>query len=359
MPHVNRRQFVSRSGLAALGAAAMNLGAKEREPRIRCAILGIDHSHAVDVLQVLRKAPDYQLAGVCEPNDGIRQAVGGQPDWADVNWLTLDALMADPSIEMVAVESGVPRLLALGRQVIDAGKHLHLDKPAGASLPEFRELLEIADRGKLIVQMGYMFRYNPGFDLVRNAVKDGWLGPIYSIHASMATGISPEKRTRIAYFRGGMMLELGCHLIDMIVLLMGVPKKITPFLRHDSSIVDGLMDNCVTVFEYDGAMATVSTAAMETDAFPTRRFVICGQKGKIIIEPLEPPVARLWLTEPRGSFKAGMTQIELPDLDRHVADFAELAQCIRGQIGFPYSSNHDFETQRTILLASGHDTGNA
>lgn len=70
---------------------------------------------------------------------------------------------------MLAIESKVEKLLSLARRAIEAGKHIHLDKPAGTSLEEFRSLLNEAEKRSLIVQMGYMFRYNEGFNLVRRA----------------------------------------------------------------------------------------------------------------------------------------------------------------------------------------------
>ena len=96
------------------------------------------------------------------------------------------------------------------------------------------------------------------------------------------------------------MLELGCHLIDMIVLLMGEPEKVTPFIRHDAAIKDDLADNTVAILEYDASMVTVETAAMEAKAFGARRFKISGTKGSIILSPLEPPKVRMVLNEAQG-----------------------------------------------------------
>lgn len=327
--------------------------AAEPAKKIRCALLGIDHSHSLDVFKVLKQSPDYEVAGICEPDDAIRQVYAAAPELDGVAWLPVADVLNDAAIEMIAVESGVTRLLEFGQMVISAGKHLHLDKPPGTSLAAFQTLLEDADRNRLMVQMGYMFRYNPGFDFIRKAVAEEWLGRIYLVQASMPTGISAEKRLRNAHHRGGMMLELGCHLIDIIVLLLGTPGKVTPILRHDSEIGDPLSDNCVAVLEYEHAMATVDTSAMEIDAFPTRRFKICGARGKIILEPIEPPSARIWLSEPHGEFPRGMTAVPLENRERHIADFAELARAIRGEIAFPYTSAHDLAVQQTVLRACG------
>lgn len=351
---MNRRTFLLSAAVAASSAG----GAVPPRPKkpIRCALLGIDHSHALDVLGVLQNLPDYEVVGVCEPDPEVQTQFAAAAALDKVAWIELGDLLNDGSIEMIAVESAVPRLLELGRVAVAAGKHLHLDKPAGADLAAWRALLDEAQRRRLIVQMGYMFRYNPGFDLVRRAVREGWLGSIYAIGASMCTQLTPEKRRPKAFHPGGMMLELGCHLIDMIVLLLGAPRKVTSFLRHDSDIPDGLADNCCAVLEYDRAMAVVETAAMEPSAFPTRRFKIAGTKGKIVLEPLEPAAIRIFLDAPAGGFDAGEHTPALEDLPRHRADFIDLARCIRGEAEFAYSSTHDFEVQRTVLRACGIET---
>jgi len=349
---MQRREFLKMTSLGALTLSATTHAAQEAAP-IRCGLLGIDHAHALDALGVQKGLSEYEVVGVCEPDAEIRAAYEDKPELEGVPWLDEQTLLGDESVRMVAVECDVPRLLELGRRAVDAGKHIHLDKPAGTSLTDFRALLDAAERQSLIVQMGYMFRYNPGFDLIRRALKEGWLGDVYSIHASMCTSLGPAKRQQIAHHPGGIMLELGCHLIDMIVLMMGRPAKVTPFLRHDAPVEDTLIDNTLAIFEYENGLVTVETAAMEPDAFSARRFKICGTEGAIILSPLEPPIARVSLRSEHAEFKAGTTTVELPDLERHALDFKELAACIRGEADFPYSKEHDYTVQETVLRACG------
>jgi len=322
---------------------------------IRCGLLGVGHGHTLGKLEALRGSDDYEFVGVCEPDAAVRSQWENDERLAGVRWLARDELLGDDTVSMVAVESNVPRLLPLGRAAIDAGKHIHLDKPAGTSLEAFRSLLDEAARRDLIVQMGYMFRYNPGFDFIRRAVGEGWLGHVYAIHGSMCTDISPTARQELAFHPGGMMLELGGHLLDMIVLLLGVPSKVTPFLRHDGDEADGLNDNTLAVFEYERAMAVIDTVAMEAEAFARRRFKVCGTRGTIILEPHEPPAIQLCLREPVGGYQAGWQGVPIEDVPRYVGDVADLARCIRGEAAFGYPKEHDFGVQQTLLRASGID----
>jgi predicted dehydrogenase len=202
--------------------------------------------------------------------------------------------------------------------------------------------------------MGYMFRYNPGFDLIRQAFAEGRLGDVYAIHATMCTDITDkEKRQRLAFHPGGILFDLGSHLIDMVVLLLGPPDKVTPYLRHNGNEPDGLADNALAILEYNHALVTIEVAAMEPEAFPTRRFKIAGDLGAIIVEPLEPPSARVCLRSDSGDGKTIVRNVKLDDVPRHTRDFADLALCIRGEKDFGYPKEHDYNVQRTLLLACG------
>jgi predicted dehydrogenase len=321
--------------------------------KIRCAILGTGHGHAAGKLRVLQESDDWELVGVCEPDPAWRARREREAPFAGVRWLAEADALGDPSLKMVAVESEVRQLVGLGQKVIDAGKHLHLDKPAGVSLPAFRALLNAADRKGLIVQMGYMFRYNTGFDLIRRAVREGWLGHVHYLHGTINSLYDAAHRKTLDFHRGGMMFELAGHLIDMLVLLMGRPRRVTPFMRHDGAFDNQLADNTLAVLEYDRAVALIESSALEVGSSARRHFEVLGNAGSVVLQPLEPPALRLCLSEPRGGYQAGWQDVAVPNIPRYVRDLQELARCIRGEQAFPYSKEHDLTMHETLLRACG------
>jgi len=347
---MHRRDFLIGSAMLATGAAASVGAAKEK---IRCGIIGLGHAHALDVVRVLKASEDFEIAAICEPDKAVREKVAKNPLLKGLQWLDRDRLLADNSIQAVAVESAVPQLLEHAQAAAGAARHIHLDKPAGMALPPFRALLDTMQQKNLLLQMGYMFRYNAGFDFVRKAVNDGLIGDVYRINACMDTDYGADKRGILLGRPGGLMFELGCHLLDITMVILGTPNKVTPFLRKDAPFDDTLLDNTAAVFEFDNAVAILQSSAMRPNAFATRRFEICGTDGSITVEPLEPPSVRLNLREARGGFKRGLQQVSVPDHDRHVRDFQDFARCIRGEAEFAYSKQHDYEVQRALLAACG------
>lgn len=332
---------------------------------IRAALLGTGHAHAAGKLAVMQASDDYEVVGVAEPDRAWRALREPEPAYAGVRWIDASDLLGDPSVQLIAVESDVPPNLALARQAIEAGKHIHLDKPPGISLPELQSILADANRRGLYVQMGYMFRYNAGFELVFQAVREGWLGDVYYLHASMCSGIPfqprgesaaeapPSGRAALNFHPGGMMLELGCHIIDRVVELLGRPDKVTPHLRHDGEYADTLVDNAVAIFEYERALAVVETSALEVQHSPRRQFEVVGTKGSVVLQPLEPPAIRLCLQEPQGDYQAGWQTVDVPNIPRYKRDLAKLARVIRGEEPIDYTTDHDLMAQETVLRACG------
>jgi len=269
--------------------------------------------------------------------------------------MTQDQLLATPGLEAVLVETRVCDLLDAAEACVAAGKHVHLDKPAGESLPQFTRLLASADRQGLLVQMGYMYRYNPGLALLRDLLSRGWLGEPFEVHAVMSKVVDPAGRRALATYPGGMMFELGCHLIDLVVGILGPPARVTSFARHTTGD-DTLLDNMLAVFDYPRALATVKSTAIEVDGFARRHLVVCGTEGTLQLQPLDHPAARLTLSRDRDGYRRGGQEIALPKYVRYVDDAADMARVIRGEKTSDFSSAHDLAVQRAVLQACGLPT---
>lgn len=355
----NRRDVLKQLGTAAggaLAAGAWSRPARAARPRIKIGQIGTGHAHA-SKLSAYRKSDDYEVVGVVEPDAELRSKAQSQELYSGLPWMTRDELLGTPGLQAVLVETRVRDLLDTAEACVAAGKHICLDKPAGESLPQFRRILEAADEQKLLVQMGYMYRYNPGFQFIFQAVRDGWLGDIFALHTVMSKTMSLESRKKLLAYRGGTMFELGCHIIDAALIVMGKPDRVVPYARHSARYNDGLLDNQLAVLEYPRATVTVRSALMEVDGFEQRQFVVSGDGGTADLRPLEPPKLRATFSRPQGAFKKGYQDIPVKDLPRYDADLADLARVIRGEKEFEFTPEHDVAVQETILLASGLPTG--
>ena len=200
--------------------------------------------------------------------------------------------------------------------------------------------------------MGYMYRYNPAIVLLRDFLNRGWLGDVFEIHTVMSKVIGAETRQQLAEYPGGTMFELGCHIIDLVIGVLGKPDKVTPYPRQSSPLGDKLVDNMLAVFEYPKATATVRSSAVEVDGFARRHFVVCGTGGTFHIQPLDRPAAKVALSQARGDYRKGYQDISFPKYTRYVDDAKDMAAIIRGEKENDFGYEHDLTVQQCVLKAS-------
>src|SRR5262245_5254679 len=159
------------------GSAGVVLGGLVRDPvareatagpdrrRLRIGQVGVAHGHASKIA-VYRESPDYEVVGVVEPDAALRSQAATQPAFRGLTWMSREQLLNTSGLDAVLVETRVRDALEVAEACVAAGKHIHLDKPAGSSLPRFRRILAAAAEKRLLVQMGYMYRYSPAVVLL-------------------------------------------------------------------------------------------------------------------------------------------------------------------------------------------------
>ena len=154
--------------------------------RIKVGQIGIGHNHGEPKLLAVRKFPElFEVVGYAEENERWVEKRGKNKGYEGLPRLS-GAEVIERS-DAVLIECDVWDLTKYARMCVDAGKHIHMDKPASGTLEEYGELLRIAKEKNLVVQLGYMYRYNPAVLKCFEHLKNGDLGEIYSINAEMST----------------------------------------------------------------------------------------------------------------------------------------------------------------------------
>ncbi|MBO7742538.1 MAG: Gfo/Idh/MocA family oxidoreductase [Victivallales bacterium] len=335
--------------------------------KLRVAQIGMYHEHAPGKFDALRKMPDeVEILGVVDEHDFCQ--VPKFSDWISPCYdgyprLTLDEVFAMKNeLDFVVVEVPNLELVRIGMMCAQQGIPIHLDKPAGLDLEEYRKLLECCRKNNVPLQMGYMLRTNPALSYARQLVKDGVLGDIYSITMDMNHGYGGDPYNEyLRLFPGGIMFNLGCHLIDYIISVMGEPECVTPFLKATADVDQATVNNTMAVFSYPNALAHISICSKRLAGCTTERCVVIeGTNGRIRIQPMEtfaPNSLRMSLKvhEARGSFPAGTdTTVTFPPLnDRYIAQLRELGEIVRSGKTPEYSYDHDYSVHKITLKAAG------
>lgn len=317
-------------------------GAEQARPRI--GMLGVSHSHAAEKFRLLRDSKDFEWIGIAEESEKAREpftALGARV-------LSREELLA--RTDVVVVESAVRDHARDALAALQAGRHVHVEKPPAVTMRECEELARTAREGKRLLQVGYMWRFHPGINRIIEAARNGWLGEIFLVRAQMNTHLDAKRRPEWAEFNGGSMFELGCHLIDAVVRLMGKPLRITPHLQRRGG--DKLADNCTTIFEFAKAQAIVTSAVLQPNAFAHRYFEVLGTNGMARIQPIEPGTMTIELAKAAGPYAAGAQKVDLPAFRRYVDEFKELAAALQQGRSLANSLENELVTHETLLRAS-------
>jgi predicted dehydrogenase len=298
-------------------------------------------------METLRQQSDrYEILGLAGADAHAGKAFAGIPRF------TTTELLAIPALEAVTVETDFAEACRAAQQAVDAGKHVHLDKPGALQHEEFRKLRTSAEQRGLVFQMGYMLRYNPAFQLLKRIVEEAWLGEITEVDAMMGKRLDAQGRKALAVLPGGGMFELACHLLDQVVWLLGKPQRVTAFTKLVGT--DGFKDNQLAVLEYPKAIATIRCNMIDPFGAPRRRFSITGTKGSMEISPLESGKLILRLQEAKGNYQAGEQSIQLPvEQGRYDGEFRAFAAAIRDAQPLPWTAAHDIAVHETVLRAAG------
>lgn len=331
--------------------------------RIKIGQIGIGHNHAEGKMEGLRKLPDiFEIVGVVESDPEWMHKRGGLKVYEGLRWLSEEELFATAGLQAVAVETDGAELIPTALRCAGRNLHIHLDKPGGESLSAFGRLVDDCRQRNLTLQLAYVYRYNPAIRFAIDAVRQGWLGEVFEVHAVMSRydGDNPDYRKWLAQFKGGAMYIFAGYLIDIVYSMLGSPARVTPFLQQTRD--DGLIDNGLAVLEYPRATATVRVSVEEVDGMRHRRLIVCGTKGSVEVCPLETPwdqyatrlQARLTLKHPAGGYPAGTHMVDCGLLgDRYAPQLEEFAQIVRGVIDNPFSLSHELAVQQILLQSCG------
>ena len=320
--------------------------------KIKIGQIGIGHNHGEAKMLAVRKFPElFEVIGYAEENERWIEKRSEKKGYKGLPRLSAEEVIAQS--DAVLIESDVWDLTKYAKMCVDSDKHIHMDKPASGTLEEYKYVLDRAKAKNLVVQLGYMYRYNPAVLKCFEHIKNGDLGEIYSINAEMSTFHPKQYKQWLTNFGGGIMYILGSHLVDLIVYMMGEPRKITSFLKHTG--LDGVdfEDNDLAVLEYDRALARIFVSSVEVNGFGRRQLMVSGSKGTVNICPLERPITMTYSDVGLADQTYEDRKITIPIEDntasgRYDDMMRDFYAYIMGTKQNPFTYEHDYLVQKVL-----------
>jgi UDP-2-acetamido-3-amino-2,3-dideoxy-glucuronate N-acetyltransferase len=197
---------------------------------------------------------------------------------------SLDEILSDPSIDAVVIATPAATHGRLARRVLDAGKHVFVEKPLSLDADDARALGEHSDRLGLTLMVGHLLLYHPAFIALQRFVAEGRIGAlryIYSNRASLGR-IRPE---------GSALWEFAPHDVSMILALTGaLPERVT--CVGGAWLKPGVSDLTLSHFRFpSGVQAHIFVSWLHP--YKDHRLVVVGADGMAVFDDVAKDAAKL------------------------------------------------------------------
>lgn len=327
--------------------------------KIRIAQIGTGHPHAGACFKTLRNRSDlFEVVGIAEPVPEKVNRLTERAVYKDIPVYTAEEILKMKDLDAVTVETDELFLTKYALAAAKKGLHVHMDKPGGIELSDFEELIKTAKAGGTVIHLGYMYRYNPYVKKLLAEVRNGDFGDVTAVEAQMSGHMTVEEREWLKDFPGGMMFFLGCHLIDLLLLIRGKPDEIIPLNRQTGKDGMEVTDYGMVVFTYPNGVSFAKSNASELGGFTRRQLVVTGTKKSVELKPFEtliPGNGQVtdkveYLTE--EWFEKGVASRTKP-FDRYDAMMEAFAKMAAGEQKNPFTPDYELELYRTILKCCG------
>jgi predicted dehydrogenase len=198
------------------------------------------------------------------------------------------------------------------KEALSAGTAVYCEKPLGLNYQEAVILAELAEQSKAITQVAYTMRYSSGIRQMKKLIEDGLIGKVLHFRAFMyhASYLDPARpmswRLRFDRSGGGAFQDLGSHLADLVLYLLGnvgrlhaemrtfIPQRPAApgSLRMENVDVDDWMQCQVELS--GGGMGTLEVSRLAAGTGESTGLEVYGSKGALIYSNKKPETASFY-----------------------------------------------------------------
>ena len=326
---------------------------------LKTLFYGMSHEHAPGKIASLRKlADDFEIVAIAD--DRARKSPTYHTDPFDATGFRVVSeaeALAMPDIDVVFVETANRDLMEIARIYAERGVPMHCDKPCGEEMGPYREVVDLCRTKKVPLQIGYMYRANPAIRFMREAVTSGWIGEVVFAEADMNHSYGDDSyQLYTGTMRGGILYNLGCHLIDTLALFVkGDPVRVRTVCGHAPHDPVAAKNRMSAFYEFKSAEMLIRSCSRASGGVLCRRIRVDGTKGTLDLCPVERFDGRelklvMTLSESAGGYAVGNHVIRFGvQTDRYAEQLRELAAIVRGEIADTADYEHDLRVHALTL----------
>lgn len=279
----------------------------------------------------------------------------------------LDGLIASGNVDCIVIATPNDTHYALAAKVLAAGKHVVVDKPVTLTAAEARTLARLAREHGVLFAPFHNRRWDGDFLTVRELIEGGTLGRIVHFESHFDR-FRPQVRQRWreeASRGGGLLFDLGPHLIDQALALFGAPESVFATVKQhrDQTSASDYVHLLLGYADKEVVLHASALAAIEPP-----RFAVHGTRGSYVKAGLDTQEDQLKAGlrpgqdgfgggNAAGTLRAleGESEVErvVPTRDgAYVEFYRALAEAIAHGAPFPVSAQDAVDVMTVIELAN-------
>ncbi len=228
-----------------------------------------------------------KLSVVCDTNKERAFALAEKYNCA---WTT-DVREAAEQCDAIAIATPDFAHTESALAVIDAGKHVLIEKPLATSITEATQVWQAANAAGIVGMVDFHLRWSPDYLLISDAMRRGELGTLYMAYIRISNAMEVAQQWLPWSHRSGPEWFLLPHILDLMVwILEETPKSV--FARGANNIIGGARQDCLDAlqasFQFERAIVTVETSWAVPSSVPgvvDADFALYGSKGRVHFKP--------------------------------------------------------------------------
>ena len=246
----------------------------------------------------LAALPGVNLKYVCDPMAAAASELA-QKHGAAVS--SVEAVFADPAIEVVAIASSTDTHSDLITRAAAAGKHIFCEKPVDLSVPRARVCAAAVKAAGVACMIGFQRRFDPTFSEARARMDRGEIGnPEMLVITSRDPGAPPAEYIKVS---GGIFRDMLIHDFDVFRWILCADGDEAQWLSATGSVLTdpaiaalGDVDStAVTIRTRKGRLCQINTTRRAAYGYD-QRFEVLGSTGMLQCGNHTPSEVRQWDT---------------------------------------------------------------
>lgn len=255
----------------------------DRPAGVRVGVVGLGY-WGPNLARVLVETPGVELAWLCDLDESrLGRLTLRYP--AARTTTDLDDLLADASLDAIALATPVPTHHPLACRILEAGKHLLVEKPLAPSTAQADELIDVAAANDLVLMCGHTFLYSPPVLTAKRLLDEGEIGDVLFVTSSRVNLGLHQKDVSVIW-------DLAPHDLSILRFWLEETPHTVSAIGRDS-IVAGIPDVAFLNLQYPSeVLANVELSWLAPSKL--RRTVIVGSRKMLIYDDTSPEPIRVF-----------------------------------------------------------------